>query len=263
MDNTFLTFYGYVTLLVGKQVKETIYGITDNCMTLDGTNVNRKECAGSVIDSVIGAGIATCSYKGVKLWNKREESDLLAAIPNVLEVYDSETMKRDEADTHLASFTPPGYQGVKFMHEETGSILVMATNGSNHLIQTGGNIDIYLANSTHRRNGINGHVEYTGYSLEVLCNSDASGTWLNAVSWANIRSDTQSPNEQMQCAMTEGCGDYPNIIDDTFGIAIAEGQSSVNGLNPQFIVKVTSGYVNTGWVKGMNWCFGAYKTNCD
>lgn len=251
-----------IVLLVAKQAKETIWEITDNCKEQNGKSVDRMACSGSVIDSVIGAGIATCSYKGVKPWNKREEEDLFANIPNVISVYDSHSMKREEADIHLASFTPDGFRGVKFRDGKTNSVIAMATNGSNHLIQTTGNLDNWMINNTHKRNGINGYVEYTGYSLEVLCNSDSSGTWNNAVTWANTKSGSQTPNEQIQCAMKEGCRTYPNIIDDTFGIAMAEGQASVGGLNPQFIVKVTKGYANTGWISGMNWCFGAYKTNC-
>lgn len=100
----------------------------------------------------------------------------------------------------------------------------------------------------------------TGYDLTegtitVYGNSDPVTTWDDACNWADsLYADRMAGYLSLPDKLKQEFGDDT----DTLGFALAR---KADGKYGQFIAR---SYKNmwTDWDIGLNWCFGAYKTNC-
>lgn len=112
----------------------------------------------------------------------------------------------------------------------------------------------YYRSGIHRRDGYTGY-DLTAGAITVYANSDPVCYWEDAVNWATSIYD--DPEERYVYFYEK----LEKLFGADYDILAVSLSQKWNGLDGQFIARSYS-HRYTDWERGLNWCFGPYKSNC-
>lgn len=259
-----------------------IWDTVNTCVEMDGTRVSKLKCAQSVVASTFGIAWAVAAYQhtgnaggpqanGHDV-NRRDISffehvnEVLPGIITEGTVHVDALAAQQDGDNDYV-FEYFNNKGLDVVHVELPKndkrdetieysnktqpadfYLARADNNTYHIVP-----DPYYEGKV-KRGG------YTGYNLlngaiTVYANSDPVASWDDAVNWANYLFDDPL---KLYVTLPEVMKDNYGTDSDVWGFALS---NKVDGRDGQFIMRAYHN-VWTDWKSGLNWCFGAYQSNC-